>query len=452
MTDSRCCCLEKSARDYDWKSFAICSPSPKLRDLQRLPVQPIGGVFLPSVRQIPCPSLHLPVIGSGADAGASRSDRSVIRSNPSAVGRTRVLHIIQNLNYGGMERLLADVVRGLDRTRFDCHVLALQYFGRFAEGLREVAELHLAKPMTRWSMLRPSALARQIASIGPDVVHTHSGVWYKAGLAARMAGVKKIIHTEHGRAKPDPLTDRAIDALAARRTDVIVAVSSSVAEQLISTHIAPPDRVRIIRNGVETDELRPRPDDGALRRELGISPNAHVLGSIGRLEPIKGYDLMVEAFAHLVGSWSNGEPPVLVVAGDGTERERLEHSVERHGLRDRVHFIGWRNEIHSLLSAFTLFTMSSRSEGTSISLLEAMSSGLCPVVTDVGGNRAVLGDQLSHRLVPAGDTHALSSAWRDALCDSARRREDASSARTRVEAAFGLRATIAEYEALYEAR
>jgi glycosyltransferase involved in cell wall biosynthesis len=117
-----------------------------------------------------------------------------------------------------------------------------------------------------------------------------------------------------------------------------------------------------------------------------------------------------------------------------------------------VHFIGWRNEIRSLLSAFTLFTMSSRSEGTSISLLEAMSSGLCPVVTDVGGNRAVLGEHLSHRLVPAGDTCALSSAWRDVLCDSTRRRDDAASARTRVETAFGLRVTIAEYEALYEAR
>jgi glycosyltransferase involved in cell wall biosynthesis len=96
--------------------------------------------------------------------------------------------------------------------------------------------------------------------------------------------------------------------------------------------------------------------------------------------------------------------------------------------------------------------MSSRSEGTSISLLEAMSSGLCPVVTDVGGNRAVLGDQLTHRLVPADDPHALKAAWDDALRDPARRRSDASSARKRIESAFALAATVAKYEALYEAR
>ena len=378
------------------------------------------------------------------------SDRADVDAQMSTVRRTRVLHVIQNLNYGGMERLLADVVRGLDSTRFECHVLALQYLGRFAEGLRDVAELHLAPPMSRWSMLRPRALARQIAGIAPDVVHTHSGVWYKAGLAARMAGVRKIIHTEHGRAKPDPIMDRAIDAVAARRYDVVVAVSESLRDQLVGTHIAAASRVVVIPNGVETSALRPRDDDGALRRELGISPDVDVLGSIGRLEPIKGYDVMVDAFAHLLADWHADKAPVLVVAGDGSERQRLERAIADRGLRGHVHFLGWRNDIQSLLSTFALFTMSSRSEGTSISLLEAMSSGLCPVVTDVGGNRAVLGDQLAHRLVPADDPNALKAAWDDALRDPARRHNDASLARERIESAFGLRATVARYEALYE--
>jgi glycosyltransferase involved in cell wall biosynthesis len=379
------------------------------------------------------------------------SDRADVHAHMSTVRRTRVLHVIQNLNYGGMERLLADVVRGLDPTRFECHVLALQYLGRFAEGLRDVAELHLAPPMSRWSMLRPRALARQIASIAPDVVHTHSGVWYKAGLAARMAGVGKVIHTEHGRAKPDPVRDRAIDAVAALRSDVVVAVSENLRDQLVVTHIAAASRVVVIPNGVETSALRPRSDDGALRRELGISPDIDVIGSIGRLEPIKGYDVMVAAFAHLLADWDAEKPPVLVVAGDGSERQGLERAIVDRGLRGHVHFLGWRNDIQSLLSTFALFTMSSRSEGTSISLLEAMSSGLCPVVTDVGGNSAVLGAQLAHRLVPADDPHALKAAWDDALRDPARRRHDALLARERIESAFGLRATVAKYEALYEA-
>jgi glycosyltransferase involved in cell wall biosynthesis len=265
-----------------------------------------------------------------------------------------------------------------------------------------------------------------------------------------MAGVKKIIHTEHGRAKPDPIMDRAIDAVAARRNDVVVAVSESLRDQLVGTHIAAESRVVVIPNGVETSALRPRNDDGALRRELGISPDVDLLGSIGRLQPIKGYDVMIDAFAYLLGDWHGDKAPVLVVAGDGSERQGLERAIADRGLRRHVHLLGWRNDIESLLSAFALFTMSSRSEGTSISLLEAMSSGLCPVVTDVGGNRAVLGDQLAHRLVPANDPHALKAAWDDALRDPARRRTDASLARERIESAFGLRATVAKYEALYE--
>lgn len=387
------------------------------------------------------------------DSGIAARDRQLIqdRLNVSHVlpSRTRVLHVIQNLNYGGMERLLGDIVRGLDRNRFESHVLVLQYLGRFADGLEDVAQLHVADAMSRLSFLRPKALARQIGLIAPDVVHSHSGVWFKASLAARMAGVRTLIHTEHGRGKPDRRKDRMIDALAARRTDVVVAVSEQLAEQLVATRIARAERVRVIPNGVRTDLFRPQRDDGVLRRDLGLPAHAPVLGSIGRLEPIKGYDLMVEAFAHLVSTWSTEQQPVLIVAGDGSERQRLEDMVDQRGLRGRVYFVGWRSDIKSLHSTFTLFTMSSRSEGTSVSLLEAMSAGLCPVVTNVGGNSAVLGDKLSHRLVPAGNPQALSAAWREALSSPVRLREDAALARRRVEVAFGARAMIRKYEALY---
>jgi glycosyltransferase involved in cell wall biosynthesis len=96
--------------------------------------------------------------------------------------------------------------------------------------------------------------------------------------------------------------------------------------------------------------------------------------------------------------------------------------------------------------------MSSRSEGTSISLLEAMSAGLCPVVTDVGGNAHVLGPALRHRLVPSESPAALAGGWRSALLDPARRVEDAATARRRVEREFGLRAMVRAYENLYAQR
>lgn len=369
----------------------------------------------------------------------------------SAPGRTRVLHVIQNLNYGGMERLLADLVRRIDRTRFESHVLVLQYFGRFADGLGDVATLHRAPPMSKGSMIWPRALARRIRAIRPDVVHTHSGVWYKASLAARLAGVPLVVHTEHGRQSPDPWLARWVDGLASRRTDVVVAVSGSVAEQLRARVVRRGCRVEVVENGVDTELHAPLADTGRIRRELGIATDVPILGSIGRLERIKGYDVMIEAFARLHALWPpSAVRPALVLAGEGSERPKLEALAATLGIREHVRFLGWRDDIRDLHSAFTVFTMSSRSEGTSVSLLEAMSAGLCPVVTAVGGNPAVLGDSLEHRLVPPEDPDALAHAWLDALLDGARRAADGRAARARVVEAYGLDRMVSRYERIYE--
>ncbi|HJU65597.1 MAG TPA: glycosyltransferase [Gemmatimonadaceae bacterium] len=213
--------------------------------------------------------------------------------------RIRVLHIIQNLNYGGMERLLADIVRQADAERFESHVLVLQYLGRFAQGLEGRAGLHTADRLSKWSMLWPGPLVRNIRAIAPDVVHSHSGVWYKASMAARLAGVPLVVHTEHGRQPDESWKARLVDRLAARRTDVVVAVSELLRSQLIEKGISSPSQTRVIINGVDTETFRPRADSGRIRRERALSPAAPIIGSIGRLEHVKGYDIMVEAFALL---------------------------------------------------------------------------------------------------------------------------------------------------------
>lgn len=360
----------------------------------------------------------------------------------------RVLHVIQNLNYGGMERLVADLVHTL-ADRVESHVLTLQYVGRFGQGLGDVATLHHVTPRRGYSMIWPRALANTIAAIAPDVVHTHGGVWYKASLAARIARVPQVMHTDHGRVIPDPWVARVLDRRAARRTDVVVAVSHRLGDHLARHIVRGSAPVRVIENGVDSKQFSPRPDDGGLRQELGLAAATPIIGSVGRLEAVKGYDVMLEAFRRLLELGGAGAAPVLVIAGNGSERHGLERVVVSAGLRDRVHLLGWRDDIHQLHRAFTLFTMASRSEGTSVSLLQAMGAGLCPVVTDVGGNRRVLGSDLSHRLVPAGDCVALSRAWEEALVAPERRERDGTAARRRVLDAFTLEAMADAYARLY---
>jgi len=367
--------------------------------------------------------------------------------------RLKILHVVHKLDYGGLERLVAALVRLLPTERFESHILTLSDFGRFAEGLGAHARLHQERSVRRLSMLWPRGLTRTIRGIAPDVVHTHSGVWYKASLAARRAGVPRLVHTDHGRPFPDSVKGRLLDGLAARRTDVVVAVSDALRKQMTDTLIPRPSRVAVIVNGIDTSRFQPHAVNG-MRRELGLRPGAPVIGSIGRLDPIKAYDVMLEAFAGLRAGWSDtqGAPPNLVLVGDGPEHDRLSALIERYALRDAARLVGWRKDVEDIYPVFDVFTLSSWSEGTSLGLLEAMSCGVCPVVTNVGGSPATLGESLHHRLVPPGHPAALAAAWRDALGDRARRLRDAATARQRVERAFGVGAMVREYERIYTAQ
>jgi glycosyltransferase involved in cell wall biosynthesis len=239
-----------------------------------------------------------------------------------------------------------------------------------------------------------------------------------------------------------------IDSLASRYTDVVIAVSGALAEVLRRRVLHDPRRLRVIANGVDVDRLRPRPDSSALRRDLDISAGTPVIGSVGRLEPVKNYRLALRAFAR-IGELNCFPRPLLVLVGDGSERGRLEELARTLGIAGRVRFLGWRDEVERLYGAFDLFTLTSRSEGTSISLLEAMSSELCPVVTDVGGNRSVLGPDLASLLVPSEDDAALAAAWRRHLLDAELRRSMGRRARTRVQSEFSLGRMVENHIDIY---
>ncbi len=356
--------------------------------------------------------------------------------------------MVLDLEAGGLERLVADLVRRFDPAAIESHVLALRFLGRYADGLSPHAGLHVGAKLPPWSMAWPGPLIRQIRAIAPDVVHTHSGVWYKASLAARRAGVPVVVHTDHGRQHPDPWTDRLVDRLASRRTDCTVAVSETLGGQMAKTVMSAPDRLRVILNGVDTSAYRHRQDNGLLRKEWGLGTHTAIIGSLGRLDHIKGYDVMVEAFAILERMQPPGQT-ALLIAGDGPDRARVEDLITERGLAGKARVLGWRSDIHEFLAATTLFTLTSRSEGTSVSLMEAMSSEVCPVVTRVGGNPDVLGPELAHRLVPSEDPEAIALAWRSALTDRSARDADARLARRRIEQQYSLDRMVADYAQLY---
>jgi glycosyltransferase involved in cell wall biosynthesis len=213
-------------------------------------------------------------------------------------------------------------------------------------------------------------------------------------------------------------------------------------------------RLRTVENGVDVQAFTPErgANDGALREALGIPTDALVVGSVGRLVEVKAYDRLVRAMRGVRDRTHGAVARAalhLVIAGDGPERERLAALAAELQLSDVVHLPGWVQRPAALYRLCDLFALTSVSEGASLSLLEAMACGSAPVVTDVGGNRHMLGVLLRDQLVPPGDGAALERALASTLQSRVRRLVLGAAARQRVVARYNLDRVADAYRAIY---
>lgn len=370
--------------------------------------------------------------------------------------KTRVAHVVLNLHAGGLESVVLGLIEGSDPDRFQHSVVVLEYPGRLAARLDGVADIVTVDMLRGLSMLHPAGLVRALRAIDPHAVHLHTGIWYKGSLGAARARAPFVLYTEHGRDPTEGPIRRFKDRLASRRTDLVVTVSEALERYMRADVVDPATPIVTLPNGIDTSLFRPRPGERATTRSaLGVPPDAFVVGSVGRFYGVKGYDILLRAFAHHLeveaeaGGAAPTSPMHLLIAGEGPEDAALRSLASELGIASRVHFLGWREDAPDLLPTFDLFAMTSLSEGTSMSLLEAMSCGVCPLVTDVGGNRAVVGPELAHRLVPSGDVEAFSAALASAVSDPASVARDGALGRQRVIDAYDRGHMVREYEALW---
>ena len=362
----------------------------------------------------------------------------------------RVTHVVYDLEAGGMETIVAELARRYAGTDVVMSVITLSgRVGRVGRlGTPPVRDFVVLRPLSRWCMLAPTTLARAIRRTRPDVVHLHSGCWYKASRAARMAAAPLVLYTEHGREHHDPPLTRWFAYLAQRRTDVVVPVSGRLARYLAARIGVPPTRIQTIVNGVDTARFVPGPPPPKLWDRLGIPRDARILGSVGRLEPVKAYERLIHALAALRTAETT-RPVYLVLCGEGSERHRLEAEAGRLGLADRVRLPGWSHRPEDMYRLFDVFALTSRSEGASLSLMEAMACGTAPVVMDVGANREILGPELHSHVVPDGATGAFIGVVRHVLESEQRLTAARRIARERAVQCYSLDRMAAEYERIY---
>jgi glycosyltransferase involved in cell wall biosynthesis len=323
-----------------------------------------------------------------------------------------IVQVVQKLAPpGGLEVMVLELRRLLEAT-FDVHVVSLE---GTAKHLRaswpKVAPLgdrlyglDKPPPVNLATVLRLTRLFRELS---PIAVHTHHiGPLLYGGLAARLAGVPRLIHTEHDAWHLDLPRQRLLQRLALSfLRPRLVADAQIVADAL--ARAIPGSRPLVIPNGVDTARFSPG-DRAAARRRLGLPSDVRLIGTAGRLEEVKGQDILIEALAHLPSGVA------VAIAGDGSRRQELEAQAARLGVGRRTYFLGHIDDIAMFYRALELFCLPSRAEGLPLSLVEAQACGIPAVASDVGAVREVLAPSIS-RAVPAGDSRRLARAIEEML-------------------------------------
>jgi sugar transferase (PEP-CTERM/EpsH1 system associated) len=290
------------------------------------------------------------------------------------------------------------------------------------------------------------ALYRVLRRERPDVVHTHAwGTLLEGLIAARLARVPAIVHGEHGTLAARPRQLR-VQRWAWRRVDRVLSVSSRLAERISRDVGFPLADIQVIRNGVDLTRFRGTPSASA-RATFGFPDDgALVIGAVGRLVEVKDHATFIDAIALLR---SHGHRVRAVIAGDGPLRNELAAHISRAGLDGVIALLGHRPDAEEVFSGIDVFVQSSRSEGMSNTILEAMASGLPVVATRVGGADEMVIDNETGVLVPSANPPAMSAALERLLTSESARHAMGRAGRDRAQVEFSLARMIERYQSFY---
>jgi glycosyltransferase involved in cell wall biosynthesis len=299
-------------------------------------------------------------------------------------------------------------------------------------------------------------ITTHLREIRPHILHSHR---YKEHILGDFAG--KLSHnplrvqTYHGLEENLPgwagfkmNLYNGINVGVGRLTaDGIIGVSSEITSVLERRY--PSAVVRCIRNGIDLVRVVPTIERSTMRAQLGIAPDTFVVGTVGRLMPIKGFEYLIEAFAQLRRQQGLHESK-LVIVGDGPLRGVLEQSTQSHRISHDVEFLGMRTDVYNVINVFDVFALSSLHEGVPMVLLEAMALGVPIVASHVGGIPEILEDHQEALLVPAKNPEALAKAIGFLAESSEFRTELTRAARRRVETQFSIQTSAAAMRKMYQ--
>ena len=354
----------------------------------------------------------------------------------------RILHICSARSIGGGEKHVASLANSLAQRGHDVFV-ALAPDSPLRVLLQDVPRDHIIELPMRNALSLGSAwkLARLARLHAVQIIHAHVGRDYPLAALAAGRSSAQLVLTRH---VMFPLG--RVHKVTLRRTARVIAVSQPVADALLSQAIFKSEIIQVIHNGVDVESFAPAKTTAPLnQKKLRV-------GTVGELAPVKRHEDFIRVAQTICAERDDVD---FIIAGedksrDGQNRSRIAQLIADAHLEDRVHLVGWTEEIANLLATFDLFVSTSESESFGMAIVEAMAAGIPVVATETDGAREVIGPGVTGRLAPVGDVAAIARSTSELLSDLAERARLGANAQQAARQRFGLEQMVDETVRLYE--
>ena len=363
--------------------------------------------------------------------------------------KLRLMQITHDLGIGGLQQIVVNICRTIDRERFDVSVLCLRNLGEFVPEVEKlgIEVILLPQKQSGVDYLSFLKVAKILREKKIDVIHTHNTQPLIDGtLGALLAGVRTIVHTDHSREFPDKRRYMFAEWLLSHFVYKMVGVSTPTSQDLIKYERISPRKIATVLNGIDGSQFDITVDRQKKRMELGITGKGPVIGLGVRLSEEKGVAYLLRAMPEIIKRYPD---ITLVIAGKGDCEEDLKKEAAVLGIEKNTLFIGPRLDMPELKKVFDVFVLPSLREGLPTVLLEAMAAG-CPIVaTNVGGNHMAIAHGENGSLVESKNPKALATEIIRVLGDEQLRSRYAKRGLELFRTNFTAEAMTAQYEKLY---
>jgi glycosyltransferase involved in cell wall biosynthesis len=362
----------------------------------------------------------------------------------------KVMHITYDMRIGGTEMVIKNLIDGADKSQYKLSVLCIESpLGPFSEDLiKDGVIFHQLNRQPGFDKALVKNIRKIIKQNNIDIIHCHQYTPWVYGVIAALMTCTKVMFTEHGRFHPDSSTwkRKLINPVLNNFTAQVTVISKATKKALVEFENIPAKDIDVIYNGIAPlsfDAAKAQ----ALRQFLNIPDNHTILGTVARFDPIKNHTMMLKAFAKVLSQQPNC---TLLIVGDGDERQNIENCITQLKISENVILAGYQAKPAEHIALMDLFLLSSLSEGTSMTLLEAMSMGKPCVVTDAGGNPEIICHNVNGIVTLNDNIEMFADAIKYMLQDTDKFKRYSQAASEIFKQQFTANSMIKKYEELYK--